>query len=115
MSHDRYYMQFIGRYKKERSDKIWGWFTYSTESNWRSIAKHATPVYCYAFWGKFGRTISYTRHDFERFGRYRIDRLANTKVINGYTQITTSSLEKSWSTVYEDLDITFVPFLLSCD
>lgn len=111
--HDRYYIHWVGRYKKGTSDKLWGWFSYSTDSNWRAKAKNSRPSHCYAFWCRFGKTVKYTKHDWNSWTMDPLRRLVQEKMDKGYGQISVESLEKLWPKLYEDMDVTFVPFLLT--
>lgn len=106
MTQHRYDLKWIGHFKKNTSDKIWGWFYF----NGSGSNTGTKPEFCYVFWARTGKTPSFKKHNHV----LRTLRQLEAKKTDGqYQQITEAELLKLWPTFFEDIDKKFIFHLLS--
>ena len=102
----RYLIKWVGRCQYDEHDKIWGWFYYF----WQGFSNYtdAQPV-CYSFWARTGKTISFKKHD---FNKWSMNRLVRQKQDKKYSQLAHIGLEEIWPSFYIDIEERFIFFLL---
>lgn len=108
MNQNRYDLQWIGHFKKNTSDKIWGWFYFNgSDANVTN-----TREYCYVFWARTGKTPNFKKH----YAFIMHMRQLEAKKLDGkYQRITEQDLLNMWPSFFEDIERKFIFHILADD